>query len=363
MLAGCSPKVASQTGFMKERGVEMTSHELRLRNYGLAELFAARVEESADQILQTSSDPVVRENAILWKMHAIPAMQAAAFFGDPLGALVSQIIFCVQMRHYFEHGFGKEALGENQSLAIETSVEIEEVAYKHGKIAVPTVDLDTLRARVNRYARENPIRSPRFKRGTDDPVLASAFTGDETVGGLAAASALNEQIRDLADRMALLTDYGPRQARWQVQYLREQVPGMASVARDTVLAGLTPVMDDLMHFFDLQREHGFDLARSERRAILEAIADERLAAGEILVQERQAAFEQIARERAAIMAELGTILQNSMSETFTRSEATTARMIDHSFRRFTLVMALPFFALVALGIGALIVLDRGLRRR
>jgi hypothetical protein len=348
---------------MKEMGVEMSANELRVRNYGLAEYFAARVEESSDQILEASSDPKVRENAILWKMHAIPAMQSASFFGDPLGALGSQVIFCVQMRKYFDDGYGKDVFGEHQAIAVATSIELEEAAYTAGEIALPSADMDTIRADIERYASMNPIRSPRFKRGNDDPAISRAFTGDRAVGGLRAASAMTEQMRDFADRMALLTDYGPRQARWQVQYLREQVPGMAATARDTVLAGLSPMVDDLMRFLDLQRQLGFDLAQTERRVILDTMAGERLAATDMLMAERQAVFEQLALERAAIMAELSAILQNSMQQMFTQSEAATARVIDHSFRRFTLVMALPFFALIVLGIGTLFVLDRGLRRR
>ncbi|UCE02156.1 MAG: hypothetical protein JSW67_13025, partial [Candidatus Latescibacterota bacterium] len=289
-LTGCSPKIASQTAFMKERGVEMTAHELRVRNYILAEYFAARVEESADQILEASSDSAVREDAILWKMHAIPAMQAASFFGDPLGALGSEVIFCVQMRQYFDDGYGKDVFGEQQDVAVATSVELEEAAYAAAELALPSADMDTIRVRIDRFAAANPIRSPRFKRSSDDPVLSRAFTEDTTVGGLRAASAMTEQMRDLSDRMALLTDYGPRQARWQVQYLREQVPGMAATARDTVLAGLFPVMDEFMRFMDLQRGLGFDLAQAERQVILETMASERLAATDLLVKERQAVF-------------------------------------------------------------------------
>lgn len=362
-LTGCSPKIARQTGFMKEMGVTMAGHELRVRNYMLAEYFSARVEESADEILGASSDHSVRENAVLWKMHAIPAMQAAAFFGDPLGALASQVVFCVQMHHYFRDGLGMDVFGKQQEIAIETASEIEKVAYSHVKKALPEANMDTLRARIDRYARANPIRSPRFKRVSDDPILARTFGEDETVGGLRAASAMTEQMRDLSDRMAILTDYGPRQARWQVQYLREQVPGMAAAACDTMLVGLSPFMEELMRFLDSQRELGFELARSERQKVLDALAEERQAATSVLDTERQATFEEIARERAATMVDLSSILENSLREIFAQSEAATIRIIDHSFRRFALLMAVPFFAVLALSIGTLFVLHRGLSRR
>jgi len=253
--------------------------------------------------------------------------------------------------------------GEHQSVALATAAEIERTAYAHVKLALPQANMDTLHARVERYARASPIRSPRFKRASDDPILTRVFWDDETVGGLRAASALTEQVRDFSDRMAILTDYGPRQARWQVQYLREQVPEMAAAARDTVFAGLYPAMDEFMQFLDQQRDLGFELARAERQEVLDALAEERLVATEIIAAERQAVFEQIARQRATVMVELSSILDNSIQEMITQSETATIRIIDHGLQRIALLLALPFAALLALSVGMLFVLHRGLRRR
>lgn len=367
ILGGCATKVDPQTQFMKKLGVEMSSRELRLRNYALSELFAARVELTADDILEVAEDPQIRQNVVLWKMHAIPSMQMAAFLGDPLGACIAEVVYIVKVRHYFEGPYGLETAGEFQPVAIAAARELEDDAFEHLALVLPSRDIDSLRVKANEFALESPIRSPRFTHGASDLVLSAVVADDEMVGGVKVASAMNEQMRDLSDRLAMLSDYGPRQARWQVQYLREQAPEISALVRDTALAAMSPMTEDFMAFADAQRELLTAYVTGEREAILAALRTERVEATnesfDQIAIAQAAAFDAVALERAAIMADVSAMMQASMTEMLAQSEVTTARLIDHSVRDIGLLLFVPFIVFSGIGIAAVVVAHRALRDR
>ena len=69
---------------MKEvDAVNISAYELRIRLNSFANRFSGVVETSADEITEKCSDPQIQQNALLWKMSAIPPSRKPSFNAIP----------------------------------------------------------------------------------------------------------------------------------------------------------------------------------------------------------------------------------------------------------------------------------------
>ena len=79
--------------------------------------------------------------------------------------------------------------------------------------------------------------------------------------------------------------------------------------------------------------------------------------------ERQAVLEEMSRERAAIIADVEALIEASTTVVFSEAETRGDRMLDGVTRRFVMVMAIPFLAMVGVCAAALIIAARALPPR
>src|SRR6478735_5011340 len=74
-----------QSELMKEQSsLKASSTELRFEVVELARGVSSEVEAGANAVRDSTDDPAVRRDALLWKVNAIPRIQAAALEVDPL---------------------------------------------------------------------------------------------------------------------------------------------------------------------------------------------------------------------------------------------------------------------------------------
>lgn len=72
LLIGCSTTVPQRTKLMEQLSPEdVTAFDIRVRLNNYATFLSSRIEKAADEIASKSEDPLIRENALLWKMNAI----------------------------------------------------------------------------------------------------------------------------------------------------------------------------------------------------------------------------------------------------------------------------------------------------
>lgn len=120
LLAMSSMAAPKQTEFMAGvNGLKISETELQVRSHNFAHYFASVIEVAADQIRDKASSRQVRENAILWKMDVIPAMQALTFRSDPMLACIVAWMYCAMMDDYFQEGAEKRAFGKWQPIAVQ----------------------------------------------------------------------------------------------------------------------------------------------------------------------------------------------------------------------------------------------------
>ena len=91
--------------------IEISTLKLRLTMNDYFNVFARTVTEAADSIIHSSNDFQIDNEALFWKMNAIPVAQGSIFSKDPFAAYIDIAVFSYQMKQYFETGAGKELFG------------------------------------------------------------------------------------------------------------------------------------------------------------------------------------------------------------------------------------------------------------
>jgi len=137
--ASCGGGAQRQTKFIEgQEAVEASSIELRLEVVELARIASAYVEQAADAIRSESKSEDVRREALLWKVNAIPQIQAAALQPDPLVAPAS--------RGRWRHLWSGEPEDEPESSAPRPSLE--------GRVSALEREVDELKRQLEGFRRQ-----------------------------------------------------------------------------------------------------------------------------------------------------------------------------------------------------------------
>ena len=154
----------TETALMKEAGVEVsiTEYKIRLREFGYR--FSGIVELSADEIISKSADNEIKKQALLWKIHAIPAMIRSISINDPFASGVDAWILSLQMLQYFEDGYGKDLFGEYQDIAITASKLIVNDIEKLARTIKRGEDISKGQNVTRDWTNKNPLKNNKFLR-------------------------------------------------------------------------------------------------------------------------------------------------------------------------------------------------------
>ncbi len=288
--------------------IRATAYQLRLRLDLFAEYYALEIEQVANEIINNTDDLNIKQNALIWKMYAIPAGYNAIFLKDPLAANYDIWALCVQMTDYFESGIGKNRFGPMQKLAIQVSKKLEDGIYNFAK----TVSLDTSVSAalefVNSFTDKYPLTNHYFSRASTMELFAEILGSRES--NLTGSIGEMEQTLSMVNKkLSVYLEFLPKQARWQAEYLFNQmmidqklgqtVEDFRLLRQDvdqlTQLAGKAPFyMDSLSKntLLDInrQREATLDFFRRERENVLNELRNIILTE---IDHERKAALEQI----------------------------------------------------------------------
>jgi len=366
LATACSTGAPKQTDLMEEFEIEdVTTRELQLIVYGFAVHCAGTVELAAQAIQDSSDSPEMRENAILWKINAVPVFYRAAFGHDPLGATINTWALCVQQRQFFTTGAGNDLFGDLQDIAVEASREIEAGVVDLAKTILADKDIALFQEGLEGYATDSPIENLLFVRRGNSTNFLKNVAGT-SAGGLAAAASMSEEMRSLADRMTIFTVSVPKQVQWHAELMIAQAPELIAEQRDSAIAVVQKeswsMLEPLMEFMANERELiASDITR-ERAAVLEGIASERIAVLHALVDERNFVMEQITSERNLTMEQLNAITLASIELMIKESGEFSKEAIDHVFWRALQMLALPFLGLVVVCVIVLLMIRDGINR-
>ncbi|MEH0154702.1 hypothetical protein V6R21_11225 [Limibacter armeniacum] len=299
-----------------EQPVDITSYDLRQQMNAFLIDFAGLIEESADSILQHSEDWTVKDNALRWKMYAIPAAQRAMLVNDPLIGLFDISALCIQMKHFFENGAGNQLFGPYQPLAITTSDSLINRSMQVFSTLSENRDSSKASKTIKKFAQDYPIQSIYFNRMSTTPLL-SKYVDKEKMGLKKMASGATETLQQLTERLNLYIDLLPRQARWQAAYLIRQ--SLEQVASDSITSQVFNRIDHLESYLDrltMVTERIPSLVDNERRYITADLQQERVLLIEEVRSERVIIFNKITEERKAILSEVDAIANRSITNAF-----------------------------------------------
>ncbi|MCH4824156.1 hypothetical protein ML462_13335 [Gramella lutea] len=306
--------------------VEISQQELRTTMNDFFYRFERSITESADSIMQLSSDPVIDREALIWKLNSIPIANTAIYNSDPFLGYIDMAVFTYQLKLYFENGAGKNLFGSHQDIAIQTMDSLWKDLLDIGRNLVPDNDISEGTKLVTDFAEEHPLHSSYFVRQSTIPLMTKIQTAEKvTFKGL--AEDMSQNLDQMRSQLGSYMEVLPKQVRWESEYLINNTmtnPVLTSrfdsltnlLERSVVLLESTPSL------IDTQRETAFEDIRNERIAVINA-----------LQQEREIIFEEIKKEREIVLAELSEQINLQREATFKDLTALTNQSIDTTFNR------------------------------
>jgi hypothetical protein len=329
----CAPKTGHrQTDVMEKTGsVSVSAAELRARVNDLADLFVARLQETADRIRAESRDRAVRRRALAVKGDAVPAVYTAAYRTDPLAAAIDLWALAFQIQAYVEAGAGRDEFGSGQPLARDTArLLLADADTLMRSIVTRTVDFDQPRAKVEAWAAKHPIDRSLSSR----PSIAAfaAQLRSEQRDAFVTVGAVSDTLENLSERLNIYAAQLPKQARWQAELLVADMAGEHEV--EDTLADIHDVgtaarrandlLGDVPGVLGAAAPPLREAVAAERRALLEGVNGQRLQTLEYLTSERLATLAALREERVTI----GAALHQERIETLKEVDAIKTRAVE-----------------------------------
>lgn len=215
-------------------GADEVQGRMRARLY--AGDFAARVEQTADQIGAQSNDPNVKHAALRWKLGALEAATQAALRPSAQLALVDLWSLSLQMQAFADSDAGRLAFGAQQPLARATA---RALATEGEALAVQRLEpaaLAVLRPMVLSYVQRTPLIEPSMQRTSIamDWMHAASVLGTIPVSTGSAADLVGQGLALADTHLRQL----PRALRWrgEVSLLdnQERLSALGRAVDDTI---------------------------------------------------------------------------------------------------------------------------------
>lgn len=306
---------------------DVTVQQLRALDYEYAARFGQLVSTTVLDIVEASDTLEVFDYAYQWQMWAASQARGASFDRDPFAGMLELWALAGQQRRHFTRGGGKDAFAGQQAIAVQTTERLEREIRDIAASVMELQAFQDLSARVDAWVDRNPIEGRLFVRPTARADLA-ALVPAEKRRGLKAVGSIEDQVRDLNDRLGILTTQLPTEARWQVEYLTNS---LFEERLNAPVDELVVTMENINSFLD-QFEATVD---GQVSTLLEAVESERLAVFESIAEERAMVLEAIEQERVSVMDKLDSQMLTVTSQLHDVGKG----LIDHFFVRLIEVLA------------------------
>lgn len=348
-LLSCAGTTQTKHLFQENPSVTISSQELRVQVRSLARPLAGILEKAADEIIEQTTDPEVRQSVLRTKTEAIPAIFEALFRSDPGAALIDASALVEQIKQEFTDGSSMILDDKEKQIVLHAAEDMKQrLQAVYLETGASQEDIDQFWFRVEDWARRHPIEGNFAIRDSTASLLAKSNAA--TGGGLGAAiSSAQDELADFAARADIYAEHLPRQARWQAQLLIEEMMAEKIVAQAVDQVG--PISLSIDNFpFDLETERlalieelrregllvgqwihaerveSLSFASAERQAILDHLTQERSVVLEAIAGERRVLVEALEQQRAAAFEDLKSIVSTALVQS--RQD-----LIDHFFIR------------------------------
>jgi hypothetical protein len=343
LAAGCSLEAPEKTGLLGTAAPEARISSTELSTWiGDAALNSAdRIQQGANRIRAATRDPVIRRNALLWKINAIQAGFRAASRRDALSAFADLSALAYQMADFFDTGAGRDAFGPQQSIAIEASRTIEARMDMTYMAMMKPESAERLlkewKEFVSHFAKKYPIESLDFIR---EPVTghpeSRAIAQVESIGAVVGGLELDV---DTAQRLLdAYLQYIPAIARWEAELLLDDL------RREGVLADTFTILRDIESLVrDTATRQIPELLNGQTSRVLSEVGAERKAALAEIDRQRLETLEFIRGEREMVVHELRAAVREIIGAVV----STSGQILEYLVWRAALLGGLLFLAVAA----------------
>jgi hypothetical protein len=326
-MTGCARVPTQSASMAASPQVAVSASQLQLQSYEKGRNLSTIIEQAADSIQASSTDPTVRRNALLLKISAIPLIQEAALRNDPHIASVDLWAFTVQLSDYLTTGSGRTSFGDQQPIAVAAAGTAEQAAkglvagsLQSGQVLATSV------ARLRQWAADHPMHGPELRRASvlDSDWEALGFS-DQSLA--AAVGNVDRTLVNISYRLGYLNETLVAEARWNgelaaLDAMRSPRVDSLFTTSGSALRSVSLFVDSAPGLIDLQRAALMRDIDLQRLAMMRDIDQQRvLAFGELAVQ-REALQAALTAERTATLRSADSIVQRSID----RSSAVAQRL-------------------------------------
>ena len=233
-LHGCAgPESTGMAGPNATGTVRISEAELQNELHEYTDRFSGIVSAAANEITANSPDRTARKAALLWKIRLIPRLQDMVFGNDPQEAYLDAATLTVQMRKYLQGPDtpGATIFADLQPTATSAAQLLEDDIFRIGGQFLSPEQLDTLRAEVDTFTNEHPIRgtfSLAEGRATSTKeaqainlnwVTTIPMAPFRALEGIDAGAQAIREFNTTANQFAQIVEDMPQQTRWQIELL------------------------------------------------------------------------------------------------------------------------------------------------
>ena len=371
LLLGCQ-QVPKHQGLLEREAADtqLSAHQLRVMVNELVVHMADRIEIRADEILASTPDPVIRRNALLWKINGISSCFQAGTRPDPLASYLDVWILNRQMLHMFHAPPAAAHFGQWQPMVV-AECDAFDRRLQHisqtlgGKLRLGEEF-------VTRFANDFPLTSLYFDR---EPIASRYIEAVQEPERemLQVIANLGEDVDELKKLSVLFAEHLPKQVRWEAQLLLVDTSQLGIVQQPlqdisttaAAISRVSHVTDALPELVARERQALEAMVAAERQATLRDVdrmrldtvahlETERAVILDAISRERMATLNALSNERQAFSKELRSVTHDALQTTdaITRQRANeltqeAPHLIDHFFWR-TMQLALLGIAIAAI---------------
>jgi len=331
LALGACARVPTQSASMQASPeLIVSANQLQLQSFEMGRNLSTLIEEAADSIRAVSTDPMVRRNALLWKISAVPLAQEAALRNDPHVASVDLLAFAVQQQDYLTSGSGRDAFGPRQPIAVAAAGAAEREAtglvassLKGGRLSA------SAEANIRTWAAGHRLQGPAFRRAS---VLASDWQalGLSDDSFVATVGNVDRTLVNISYRLSYLNETLAEVVRWNAELAAEQAlatpridslfgTGTGTLRSLGTLADAAPALIDSLReamMRDIDRERVEMMRDVDRQRVLafQDLSVQRVALEAALTVERKALMEQLGQERVGLFLSVDSLAQRSIDK-------------------------------------------------
>lgn len=323
------------------------------REYAIS--YASTIAAAANRIIASNESPIVRMNALRWKIDSTSKVLLASTHMSPSMALVDTWALAAQTDDYMQSALAPRLSEAERTIATATTAALREQIEVAARRVFTADEYRRLQALVADHVRGFPVTRI---DGARVPVTNHPSIEDyDDILALSTVGTAAEAMSDMADRMRMYTIVLQYSTRWQLELLAME-SGVGSDEVTTSLKRLDQHFADLARFASsspfIARRATADLEEALNSGT-ENIQESTLLLMTALKAEREALFdeldgqwrflaEELDTQRAATAADLERVAGKLTEELWTNVNALTSKLMAFMFIGLALLLTVPFAA-------------------